>query len=57
MEGQAGQLTEVPRRRRGVTGVVDSICKELRRSTGQNIETAEITKLLRETVIQADCCP
>jgi hypothetical protein len=31
--------------------VVDSICKELRRTTGQNIETAEITKLLRETVI------
>lgn len=37
--------------------VVDSIRKELRRTTGQNIETAEITKLLRETVIRADCCP
>jgi len=36
---------------------VDSIRKELRRTTGQNIETAEITKLLRETVIRADCCP
>jgi hypothetical protein len=36
---------------------VDSIRKELRRTAGQNIETAEITKLLRETVIRADCCP
>ena len=37
--------------------VVDSIRKELRRTTGQNIETAEITKLRRDTVIRVDCCP
>jgi hypothetical protein len=37
--------------------VVDSIRKELRRTTGQNIEAAEITRLLRETVIRPDCLP
>ena len=37
--------------------VVDSIRKELRRTTGQNIEAVEITRLLRETVIRPDCLP
>ncbi|MGH2371594.1 MAG: type I restriction enzyme HsdR N-terminal domain-containing protein [Chloroflexota bacterium] len=37
--------------------VVDGIRKELRRTTGQNIEAAEISRLLRETVIRADCLP
>jgi hypothetical protein len=37
--------------------VVDGIRKQLRRTTGQNIETAEITRLLRETVIRPDCLP
>lgn len=31
--------------------VVDGIRKELRRTAGQNIEAAEITRLIRETVI------
>ena len=37
--------------------VVDSVRKELKRTTGQNIEAAEITRLLRETVIRPDCLP
>lgn len=35
--------------------IVDSIRKELRRTTGQNIDNAEIARLLRETVVRADC--
>lgn len=35
--------------------VADSIRKELRRSTGQNVETAEVTRLLRETVLRPEC--
>lgn len=37
--------------------VVDGIRKELRRTTGQNIEVSEIARLLRETVIRPDCLP
>lgn len=35
--------------------VCDSIRKELRRSTGQNVDVAVIRKLLKDTVIKADC--
>lgn|GEM_PF-381301 len=35
--------------------VVDAIRKELRRRTSQQVSTAEIQKLLRSTVIRADC--
>lgn len=35
--------------------VSDSIRKELRRSTGQNINQAEIVTLLRETVLRPEC--
>ncbi len=37
--------------------VVDAIRKELRRTTGQNIENADIARLLRETVIRPECAP
>jgi predicted type IV restriction endonuclease len=35
--------------------VADTIRKELRRSTGQNIEASEIVRLMRETVIRPEC--
>jgi predicted type IV restriction endonuclease len=35
--------------------VVDAIRKELRRTTGHKIEPAEITEILRNTVIRKDC--
>lgn len=35
--------------------VTDSIRKELRRSTGLNVEAHEIARLLRETVLRPDC--
>lgn len=35
--------------------VAEAIRKELRRATGQNIDAAEITRLLRETVIRTEC--
>jgi len=35
--------------------VADSIRKELRRMTGQNVEAAEITRLLKETVLRPEC--
>ncbi len=35
--------------------VTDSIRKELRRSTGQNVDTGEISRLLRETVLRPEC--
>lgn len=35
--------------------VADSIRKELRRSTGLNVEATEIVRLLRETVIRPEC--
>ncbi|MEO6627002.1 MAG: hypothetical protein ABIP03_00385 [Aquihabitans sp.] len=55
MEGQAGQFTEVPAWAVVSPVVVDSVRKELRRTTGPNTETAEITKLLQGTVTRADC--
>jgi hypothetical protein len=33
----------------------EAIRKELRRGTGQRVEPAEITKLLRETVLRPEC--
>lgn len=35
--------------------VTDSIRKELRRSTGQNVDTGDIARLLKETVICPEC--
>ena len=35
--------------------VADSIRKELRRTTGQNVDASEITRLLRETVLRPEC--
>jgi len=35
--------------------VADSIRKELRRSTGLNVEATEIVRLLRGTVIRPEC--
>jgi len=35
--------------------VLDAVRKELRRSTGQNIEVAELERLLRETVLRPEC--
>jgi predicted type IV restriction endonuclease len=35
--------------------VADAIRKELKRKTGQQLETSEVVKLLRDTVIRADC--
>ena len=35
--------------------VTESIRKELRRSTGQTVDTGDITRLLRETVIRPEC--
>ncbi len=35
--------------------VAESIRKELRRSTSQNIEVAEISRLLKETVLRPEC--
>lgn len=37
--------------------VVKSIRKELRRTTGQNIDNAEIERLLLQTVIRPECSP
>jgi hypothetical protein len=39
----------------GSAQVVAAARKELRRTTGQNVEAAEITRLLRETVIRPEC--
>jgi len=57
VEGQAGTLAQVPCRRRRVADGGGRHRKALRRATGQIIETAEITRLLRETVIRTDCLP
>jgi hypothetical protein len=35
--------------------VTEAVRKELRRETGQKVETAEIARLLRETVIRPEC--
>jgi predicted type IV restriction endonuclease len=35
--------------------VAEAVRKELRRRTGQNIETTEIARLLRETVLRVEC--
>jgi type I restriction and modification enzyme subunit R-like protein len=35
--------------------VTEAVRKELRRETGQKVEPAEITRLLRETVLRAEC--
>jgi len=35
--------------------VTDAIRKQLRRDTGQNVDAAEIQKLLNETVIRPEC--
>jgi len=35
--------------------VTESIRKELRRTTGQNVEVAEIGRLMKETVLRPDC--
>ncbi len=35
--------------------VVDAIRREIRRATGHTIESPEIAKLLRETVVREDC--
>jgi hypothetical protein len=35
--------------------VTEAVRKELRRETGQRIETEEISRLLRETVIRPEC--
>ena len=39
----------------GSDAVTDAIRKELRRSTGQNVERAEIARLLKETVVRPEC--
>lgn len=39
----------------GSEPVTEAIRKELRRTTGQRVESAEIKRLLRETVIQPEC--
>lgn len=43
----AGVLASAP--------VADAIRKELRRSTGQNVDAKELTKLIRETVLRPEC--
>lgn len=35
--------------------VSESIRKELRRTTGQNVETSEISRLMKETVLRPEC--
>lgn len=35
--------------------VTETIRKELRRSTGQNVDTGELARLLRETVVRPEC--
>jgi len=35
--------------------VTEAIRKELRRSTGQKVETADVSRLLRETVLREEC--
>lgn len=35
--------------------VVDTIRKELRKASGQNVDAAELTRLLRETLIRPEC--
>jgi len=35
--------------------VITAIRKELKRTTGQNVDDASVIKLLRETVLRADC--
>jgi hypothetical protein len=35
--------------------VGDAIRKELRRATGHNVDQAEISRLLRETVVRPEC--
>jgi predicted type IV restriction endonuclease len=51
------QIDELWKAKRMSPTVVDSIRKELRRTTGQNIASSEITRLLRETVIRPECSP
>lgn len=35
--------------------VTEAIRKELRRKTGQKVDNAEVERLLRETVLRAEC--
>jgi hypothetical protein len=35
--------------------VADAIRKQLRKDTGQNVGVAELSKLLKETVIRPEC--
>jgi len=37
------------------TSVADAIRRELRRTTGQHVETADVVKLLRDTVLKPEC--
>ncbi len=39
----------------GSPAVAEAVRKELRRVTGQRVETDEIVRLLRETVIRSEC--
>jgi len=51
---EAGDITQAPRGGTRLRPVAEAIRKQLRRETGQNVEPAEIVRLLKETVIRAE---
>lgn len=57
LQGLAREVEHLTRllRERLVSDEVDAIRKEFKRATGQMVESADVARLLRETVLRPEC--